>query len=217
VGGPGECGGPPALYDLGVRRAIATVGPRTGYDRLEPHRVSKRTTAREAYVARTLDSVRRLVRALRVAEQRTHAEVGVSAAQLYVLRQLDRSAAASLSELAQRTLTDRSSVSDVVERLVARRLVRRVRGDDKRRTAIVITAAGRMLLRGAPVGPTGLLVSALAALDDRTLAALANGLDELTETMGVAEEPASLLFEDSAPRERTPQIQRRRARDTAAD
>jgi predicted transcriptional regulator len=41
----------------------------------------------------------------------------VSAAQLYVLRQLDRSASGSLSELARRTLTDRSSVSDVVERL----------------------------------------------------------------------------------------------------
>jgi MarR family transcriptional regulator, organic hydroperoxide resistance regulator len=179
--------------------------------------VSKRTTAREAYVARTLNSVRRIVRALRVAEQRTHAEVGVSAAQLYVLRQLDRSAAGSLSELAHRTLTDRSSVSDVVERLEARRLVRRVRGDDKRRTAIVITAAGRMLLRRAPVGPTALLVSTLAELDDRTLAALANGLDELTATMGVAEEPATLLVEDSSPRERAPQIQRRRARDTAAD
>jgi hypothetical protein len=60
-------------------------------------------------------------------------------------------------------------------------------------------------------------VSALAALDDRTLAALANGLDELTETMGVSEDTATLLFEDSSPRQRAPQIRRPRARDTAAD
>jgi MarR family transcriptional regulator, organic hydroperoxide resistance regulator len=184
--------------------------PRTRSCPPETHRVSKRATARESHIARTLTSVRRIVRALRVAEQRTHADVGVSAAQLYVLRQLDRSAAGSLSELAQRTLTDRSSVADVVERLEARRLVRRTRGADRRRTGIVITAAGRMLLRRAPIGPTALLVSALAALDDRTLAAIADGLDELTETMRVAEEPASSLFEDRSARERAPQIRRRR-------
>jgi DNA-binding MarR family transcriptional regulator len=133
-----------------------------------------------------------------------------------VLRQLARSASGSLSELARRTLTDRSSVADVVERLEARRFVRRAQGPDRRRTAIVITPAGRMLLRRAPVAPTSLLVSALADLDDKTLAALAKGLDQLTVALGADEEFAPPL-DDARSRARTPRITPRSPRDTAAD
>jgi DNA-binding MarR family transcriptional regulator len=147
------------------------------------------------------------VRALRVAEQRTQAETGVSAAQLAVLVQLDRAAADSLSDLARRTLTDRSSVADVVERLEARRLVRRARGDDKRRTTIVVTPAGRMLLRRAPVAPTSLLASVLATLDDTVLVTLANGIERLSDALGDAENVLPSQ-EEANSRGRAPRIAR---------
>jgi DNA-binding MarR family transcriptional regulator len=144
-----------------------------------------------------LDAMRRIVRALRIAAQRTNDRSGISAAQLYVLQTLEASPAQSLSELAERTLTDRSSVADVVERLAERGLVERALDDrDRRRVSIALTGAGRRVLRNAPPPPTSILVEALESLNDSDLSHLARGLSALTSRMGVAGEPARMLFED---------------------
>src|SRR5882762_3561794 len=93
---------------------------------------------------RILDSIRRLVRLLRVSDRQAQAELGVSGAQLFVLRELGRTPALSLNELASRTLTDQSSVSVVVTRLVEAGLVSRERArDDARRLVLGLTRAGR--------------------------------------------------------------------------
>lgn len=153
--------------------------------------------ARVDRVASAMDSLRRIVRALRVSAQRTQQAAGVSAAQLFVLRQLAERPAESLSELGERTMTDRSSVADVVERLAERGLVRRSTSTaDRRRIAIEITAAGRRALAGAPEPPTALLMQGLERLDERALASLADGLERLVQSMGLASEPAPMLFED---------------------
>lgn len=139
------------------------------------------------------------MRALRLAEQRTLADAGVSAAQLFVLRQLSDAPAGSLSELGERTLTDRSSVAAVVERLEARGLARRSPSEaDRRRTAIGITPAGRALLRRAPQPPTELLIAGLERLGDAALRELARGLERLAHAMGVDARPATMLFEEAS-------------------
>src|ERR1700730_535689 len=67
---------------------------------------------------RILDSIRRLVRLLRLSDRVAQRELGLSAAQLFVLQELGKTPALSLSEVAERTRTDQSSVSVVVTRLV---------------------------------------------------------------------------------------------------
>ncbi|HEX3866149.1 MAG TPA: MarR family transcriptional regulator, partial [Gemmatimonadaceae bacterium] len=76
-------------------------------------------------ISSALTSIRRLVRVLRLNAQRTYTAAGLSAAQLFVLQQLPKAGSLSLNELATRTLTDRSSVADVVDRLRAQGLVDR--------------------------------------------------------------------------------------------
>lgn len=154
-------------------------------------------TGRTARTTVAVEAIRRIVRALRVAAQRTQDEAGISAAQLFVLRQLADTPAASLNELAERTLTDRSSVADVVERLVARGLVKRAQSTvDRRRLTISLSAAGERLLHSAPQSPTAILMDALEQLSDRDLAELSRGLERLTQQMGIAEERTVMLFED---------------------
>jgi DNA-binding MarR family transcriptional regulator len=151
--------------------------------------------------AAAVDAVRRIFRALRNAAQQTQAQAGISAAQLFVLSSLADGAASSLTELGERTHTDRSSVADVVERLADAGLVARDRSAlDRRRTEVRITAAGRGLLQSAPRPPTGLLVAGLEALADEELAALAAGLLRLTRAMGLEAAPAPMLFEDEGAR-----------------
>src|SRR2546423_5112313 len=90
------------------------------------------------------DSLRRLVRFLRLGAREAEEATGVSSAQLFVLHQLAGAPAASLAELAERTLTDQSSVSTVVARLVAHGLVARRKGTgDRRRVELALTARGR--------------------------------------------------------------------------
>jgi DNA-binding MarR family transcriptional regulator len=147
---------------------------------------------------RSLDAVRRLVRALRLASRETEAAVGMSAAQLFVLAQLADSPASSFTALGARTHTDRSSVAAVVERLAARGLVRCTPApDDRRRTAVAITATGRALLRRAPQAPAMRMLDALERMSDAELRQLAESLTQFTEQMGVATEPATMLFEDA--------------------
>jgi DNA-binding MarR family transcriptional regulator len=165
-------------------------------------------------IAASVDSIRRVLRALRVAARDTLATAGVSAAQLFVLSVLVDGSEASMSELAERTMTDRTSVTAVVDRLVQGGLVTKGTSDeDRRRASIRITPKGRTVLRGAPRPPTALLVAALERVEPVELRRLERGLRALTLAMGVDGEPAEMLFEDTAlaePPARPPQ--RRKSR-----
>lgn len=142
-----------------------------------------------------LDGVRRLDRGLRVAARQVERRAGMSAAQLFVLAQLSVEEPRSLNELARRTLTDRSSVSAVVDRLERAGFVsRRSAAGDRRRAEVRITPRGRGVLARAPQPPTRLLLDALHRLPRATVGRLARALDALNEDLGFAD--AQMLFED---------------------
>lgn len=162
-------------------------------------------------IASSVASIRRLVRVLRVTARRTQSVAGITAAQLFVLQQLDGDASLSLNELAAKTLTDRSSVADVVDRLEADRLVDRdIDPSDRRRAAVRITAAGRRILARAPDAPTTTLIAALKTLSPRDRGALAASLIRLNTALGAADEPATMLFADDSANERARPRSRRK-------
>ena len=139
---------------------------------------------RDTAVSDVIDSVRAIVRTLRVSGRAAEQTVGLHGAQLFVLQKLAEEPAQSLAELASRTLTDPSSVSVVVSRLVARRLVSRsVSPDDGRRVIIALTPAGRATLRRAPEAAQAQLMEAAERLPRRELLALAAGLRKLVSKL----------------------------------
>jgi DNA-binding MarR family transcriptional regulator len=148
-----------------------------------------------------LDSVRRLVRILRLYDRAAQTQVGLSGAQLFVLTELGKTPELSLTELAERTRTDQSSVSVVVARLVEAGLVSRERADDDaRRLVLTLTRSGRTALAKAPPVAQERLLQIVEQLpaDDRKhfSEVFARILDE----MG-ADAAAPMLFEDEAHRE----------------
>lgn len=125
-------------------------------------------------VARSMNAIRSIVRALRINTRAIELKMGISLAQLFVLQQLAERAAASLNELAERTATHQSSVSVVVRRLVERGFVSRTASTaDKRRIEIELTPEGRRLLEGAPITIQTQMMNAMQRLrpDDRGLLA----------------------------------------------
>jgi MarR family transcriptional regulator, lower aerobic nicotinate degradation pathway regulator len=153
----------------------------------------------DADVSAALDALRRIVRALGISARTAERTVGVTGAQLLVLQILSeaRPPMQSLNELADRTFTHQSTVSVVVERLVKRGLVTRTRSaSDARRILLALTAAGRAALHRAPPPAQIRLIQALDQLGPRHRRALARGLEAIVRTMGLADEPAAMFFEE---------------------
>ncbi|CAN5831081.1 hypothetical protein BH11MYX3_BH11MYX3_33370 [soil metagenome] len=150
-----------------------------------------------------LVALRRIVRYLRIADREVEAACKVSAAQLFVLHTLVDKPGSSLSEVAQRTLTDQSSVSTVVTRLVERGLVRRTPSRrDRRRTELRVTAAGLRMVERAPRIPQAQMIEAIRGMPPARQAELARALDGLATMIGANEVAPRMLFEDEPPRRR---------------
>ena len=173
--------------------------------------VASSATSAGSDVGLVIDAMGRIVEALRASSRTAERRLGVSGAQLFVLRKLAESPAASLNELAARTFTHQSSVSVVVSRLVARRLVRRtVSPADARRMTISLTSAGRALLHRAPAQAHTRLVAALERLPASERRALAQGLEDLLRETGFAGEASTMFLEDRQLQPRIRRADRRR-------
>lgn len=158
---------------------------------------------RSESIRNVMDGLRRIVRDLRLTAREAERGAGISGAQLFVLQALSESSAASLNDLAERTLTDQSSVSVVVKRLVERKLVaRKPSNEDGRRVELSLTSAGRRLLAKCPEPTQARLVSALRRLSPDELAALTVGVRALEREMGTGG-TARMFFDEEAPSGRT--------------
>jgi len=143
-----------------------------------------------------LDSVRRIVRAVRLSSRLSEATVGLSAAQLFILQRLAEHDGLSINELADETLTHQSSVSVIVSNLAARRLVRRaISRQDRRRTVISLSAKGRRALAGAPEPMQVRLIAALDGLSEADVTRLAGLLGRWTRAAGIAGTAPTLFGE----------------------
>jgi DNA-binding MarR family transcriptional regulator len=150
----------------------------------------------EQLATRTMDGLRRIVHALRVATRASQQTVGLSTAQLFVLRQLDTAPDQSLGDLALRTRTTPSSVSEVVSRLVRLGLVVRTTSErDRRRAVLTLTADGTALVATAGETIQDRLLAGFAKLDAAAQQQLAESLEAWVAASGLAENAAPLFFE----------------------
>lgn len=154
---------------------------------------------REQHARRTVRAIgciRRLVNTLgesaRAVEQRT----GITNAQLFLLRQLEREDALSINELAARALTQQSTISLLVQKLEKSGYVRRERAaDDGRRVLATLTARGRTIVRRAPEPPLARMAGALDRMPARDIEAVIRGIGALLKAMNVSAGTAPLIFE----------------------
>jgi DNA-binding MarR family transcriptional regulator len=158
----------------------------------------------DAPTRHVMDSLRRIVRVLGASARGPAARHGATGAQLFVLRQIDAAPGLSIGELAARTLTGQSTVSEVVTRLVDRGLVsRRANPTDARQTRLQLTARGRSEVRDTEPTAQERLAAGLAALDPNEREALARSLDRWLQAAGLTELPATMFFEDDHAAART--------------
>jgi DNA-binding MarR family transcriptional regulator len=161
-------------------------------------------TRRPDSIRSVMDALRRVVRDLRLSARDAERSAGISGAQLFVLQSLVDEPASSLNELADRTLTDQSSVSVVVKRLADRKLVaRKASPVDARRIELSLTAAGKRLLARCPEPTQARLVRSLRRLSPGELSSLKAGLAALLREMGIENEPPRMFFDEESGLTRT--------------
>ena len=93
---------------------------------------------------------------------------GVTATQLNVLRLLTEIGALSLTEISRRMAAQNSTVTGIIDRMVAGGLVTRAQSEEDRRVwQIRATAKGAGIVKSVELAPWDLLRSSLEALDRR--------------------------------------------------
>ena len=143
-----------------------------------------------------LDELRRLVQGLRTSSHAVERELGISGAQLFVLRELAAEPGVSIRRVSERTLTDPSSVSTVVSRLVESGLVTRARqASDARAMRLEISRKGAELLARAPEPYQARMIEALRGLAPRRLREFRLALREVVDSLEIERGQAPLFFE----------------------
>lgn len=145
-----------------------------------------------------LDALRRIVQALRQASKDSERSVGLSTAQLFVLRQIAASGhPLSINQLAEKTATHQSSVSVVVKKLVHKGLViRQPAAHDSRYQEVSLSAAGRDGLSQLPPLIQDRLLEGFARMSVTEQQALVTGLQAFVTAAGLEAMPG-LFFEDT--------------------
>ena len=158
---------------------------------------------------RILNAIRQLVRALRLFDREAQSKYGISAAQMFVLHALDQDAVLSLNELAERTATDQSSASVVVQRLVDAGCVSRTaKKEDRRHIELRLTPKGRSVIRKSPPPAQQKILSIVESMSPRDRKQFATLLDAFVEEFGVTGRKPGMLFEDPPRRAKPPERRR---------
>ncbi len=105
---------------------------------------------------------------------------GISGSQLWILQEIAKKPDIGISELAERLSIHQSTCSQLVEKLVIRKLIDKERSkEDQRRVWLRLTEGAAQILKQAPGPAEGILPEALQALPEPALLALDHALVEV--------------------------------------
>jgi DNA-binding MarR family transcriptional regulator len=106
---------------------------------------------------------------------------GIFGSQLWALSEIAKARGMRVNDLPERMATRQTTTGNLINALVERKLIRRVRDEeDQRVVRLNITADGKRMLLKAPGPYVGLLVDALRHLQTPELRRLKNALHSLS-------------------------------------
>ncbi len=146
-----------------------------------------------------MDYIRHIFKALRVSSSQFEKDLGLSAAQIFVMKKLKEEPGLSINDLALRTTTHQSSVSVVVKKLEEQGLVSRmISKEDSRKVVVSLTPSGLEKLSEIPRTVQEHMIDTLQNMPPEKTAALAELMREFVIEAGIVESvPAPMFGEDS--------------------
>lgn len=148
-------------------------------------------------VSEVMDYIRHIFKALRVSSSHFEKELGLSVAQIFVLKKLKDEPGLSINDLASRTTTHQSSVSVVVKKLEEQGLVSRmVSTEDSRRVVVSLTPAGVAKLGTIPSTIQEHMIEALQKMPSEKTAQLAALMKEFCLQAKIVDSEIAPMFEE---------------------
>lgn len=142
------------------------------------------TSQRNLAELQALQSLRLIYASARWHDALVRRSVAISGSQLWALSEIARREGMGVNDLAERMALHQTTASNLINALVKKGLVRRVRdGSDRRFVHLHITSDGRQVLTHSPGPHPGLLVDALRKIDSQHLARLRRDLAALVRLM----------------------------------
>ncbi|MFV3410337.1 MarR family winged helix-turn-helix transcriptional regulator [Bdellovibrio bacteriovorus] len=150
-------------------------------------------------VGEVMDYIRHIFKALRVSSSQFEKDLGLSAAQIFVMKKLKEEPGLSINDLALRTTTHQSSVSVVVKKLEEQGLVSRmISKEDSRKVVVSLTPSGLEKLSEIPRTVQEHMIDTLQNMPPEKTASLAELMREFVIEAGIVESvPAPMFGEDS--------------------
>ena len=143
--------------------------------------------------SQALQGLRVLMRAAQRHSMQIEKQCGVSGAQLWVMQEIWEQPGLRMGELAARMSIHQTTASNLVEALVKKSQVRKLRDQpDQRVVSLSLTEQGQAVIAAAPQPARGLLPGALARLDAVSLAQLNAGLAALLAVVAPDDRQAGL-------------------------
>lgn len=148
-------------------------------------------------VSEVMDCIRHIFKALRVSSSHFEKELGLSVAQIFVLKKLKDEPGLSINDLALRTTTHQSSVSVVVKKLEEQGLVSRaVSPEDSRRVLVSLTPMGEQRLGTIPSTIQESMIDTLQSMNPEKTVMLANLMKEFCFQAKIVNSDAAPMFEE---------------------
>ena len=140
-----------------------------------------------------LQKFRVIVRAAQKYSQKVEKMLGVSGAQLWIMKEIDRKPGSRVGEIAQLLAIHQTTASNLLDVLEKKNMVCKTRWPaDQRIVNLSLTQQGEALLLKAPELTRGLLPEALSQMNPEDLRRLGETLDVLLESISQVDEEFAL-------------------------
>lgn len=114
---------------------------------------------------------------------------GVTGSQLWVMQEVANTPGIGISELAERLSIHQSTCSQLVEKLVACKLISKERSkEDQRRVGLRLTEEAAKLIKSAPGPAEGVLPEALSALSADAIRSLDAALEKVIQQLQIRDD-----------------------------
>ncbi|MCP5162130.1 MAG: MarR family transcriptional regulator [Hahellaceae bacterium] len=153
----------------------------------------------DAMAGDVLIALRRIIRATDIHSRSLIKSTGLTAPQLLVLQTLSRHGESTIGVLAKAVTLSQATVTTIIDRLEARELVKRIRGDeDKRKVFVVLTLKGQAAIASAPTPLQEGFVKKFAELKDWEQSLILSSLQRVAAMMGADQMDAAPYLEVGA-------------------
>jgi DNA-binding MarR family transcriptional regulator len=155
-----------------------------------------RKTSRDFEISETVQSLRRIFKAIQDYSQDVSGSFGITGPQLWALKTIAEHEALPLGELSRKMYLHPSTVTGVVDRLEAKGYVSRDRDSEDRRVVKVrLTTEGKRLARRAPNPVQGKMIYGLRDLGAKELHVVFQSVKKLAEIVEAENVKVTFFFD----------------------